>query len=215
MRITQFMLVSMFYLLGATAMAGETDLDAGILDIQHEWARINYKLPDDDKDAAFTALEERTAALADEYPQRAEPKAWQAIVLSTHAGARGGLGALSMVKDARDLLQAARKIDPNALDGSIYTSLGSLYYQVPGWPIGFGDDDKAESLLKQALQINPDGLDPNYFYGDFLYQEDRPQEALAVLKKALQAPPRPNRPLADEGRRNEVRMLIHKIENAS
>jgi hypothetical protein len=56
-------------------------------------------------------------------------------------------------------------IDPRALQGSAYTSLGSLYYQVPGWPIGFGDDKRAEAMLLKALEINPDGIDPNYFYG--------------------------------------------------
>ena len=37
-----------------------------------------------------------------QYPGRAEPLVWKAIVLSTHAGAKGGLGALSMVREARD-----------------------------------------------------------------------------------------------------------------
>ena len=48
---------------------------------------------------------------------------------------------------------------------------GFPYYQVPGWPVGFGDDEKAEQLLKQALAINPTGIDPNFFYGDFLLDQ--------------------------------------------
>ena len=92
--------------------------------------------------------------LVESYPDRAEPKIWLAIALSTDAGINGGLSALGEVKEARRLLESAEKIDPAALDGSIYTSLGSLYYQVPGWPIGFGNDDKAEAYLKQALAIN-------------------------------------------------------------
>ncbi len=40
------------------------------------------------------------------------------------------------MKEARASLEAALKIAPEALDGSAYTSLGSLYYQVPGWPLG-------------------------------------------------------------------------------
>jgi tetratricopeptide (TPR) repeat protein len=96
---------------------------------------------------------------------------WSAIVKSTWAGAKGGLGALSLVKEAKAKLEIAIKQDPKALEGSAYTSLGSLYYQVPGWPVGFGDDDKAEQLLKQALAINPTGIDPNFFYGDFLLDQ--------------------------------------------
>lgn len=48
------------------------------------------------------------------------------------------------MKEAKVLLEQVIEKAPETLDGSAYTSLGSLYYQVPGWPIGFGDDDKAE-----------------------------------------------------------------------
>jgi len=199
----------------ASAGAQGDGLAAGVAAVQHEWARIHYQLPKDRQDPAFTELEKRADALLQAYPGRAEPKIWKAIVLSTHAGASGGFGALSKVKAARDLLIEAEQIDPNALDGSIYTSLGSLYYQVPGWPLGFGDDDKAEVLLKKALRINPDGIDPNYFYGDFLYRQGRPAEALQVLEKALQAPARPARADADAGRRHEIQALIARIKSES
>lgn len=197
------------------AVARDDGLENGILRIQHEWARIHYQLPEADQDKAFATLEEQAGALEKAYPNRAEPKVWRAIVLSTHAGVSGGLGALSKVKAARDLLLKAEEIDANALHGSVYTSLGSLYYQVPGWPIGFGDDDKAEIMLKKALAINPDGIDPNYFYGDFLQRQGRASEALVVLEKALRAPARPNREDADTGRRHEIEMLIFTIKSKS
>jgi Tfp pilus assembly protein PilF len=139
------------------------------------------------------------------HADRAEPLVWKAIILSSHAGAVGGLGALGKVKEARRLLEQAEAIDPEALDGSVYTSLGSLYYQVPGWPVGFGSDEQAEKYLKKALSVNPDGIDPNYFYGDYLLEQKRYREAVGYLEKALQAPDRPQRAVADEGRRNEAR----------
>jgi Tfp pilus assembly protein PilF len=100
------------------------------------------------------------------------------------------------------------EIDPNALQGSAYTSLGTLYFKVPGWPVGFGDDDKAEELLKKALVINPDGIDPNYFYGDYLLEQKRYAEAEQALLKAQQAPARPERPLADAGRQEEIQVAL-------
>jgi tetratricopeptide (TPR) repeat protein len=193
--------------------ADSASLDKAILDIQHSWAHINYELEKDKKGNAFTALEKQAADLAAKNPDRAEPLVWEAIVLSTHAGVKGGLGALSMVSKTRELLEQAEKIDPHVLNGSIYTSLGSLYYQVPGWPLSFGSNDKAKKYLQKALSINPNGIDPNYFYGDFLYRTHQEKEALAALNKALQAPPRPNRPIADAGRRKEIRALIDKISN--
>lgn len=194
------------------ARANADELTQQLLPIQQQWAFINYQLPESKKEEAFTALEEKAQALAERHADRAEPKLWQAIILSTHAGVRGGLGALGMVKKARELLLQAEAIDAAVMDGSIYTSLGSLYYQVPGWPLGFGDDDKARSLLLEALQRNPDGIDPNYFYGDFLYRNGETEAALAALGRALQAPARPDRPLADAGRREEIRTLIAKIQ---
>ena len=79
-------------------------------------------------------------------------------------------------------------------------------------PIGFGDDDKAEWHLKRALTINPDGLDSLYFWGDYLHQQGRDAEARQALEKALQAPPRPGRELADAGRREEIRHLLSQLE---
>jgi tetratricopeptide (TPR) repeat protein len=197
----------------SVAAAQDDGLADGILDIQHQWEHVHYQIPEEKQDAAFPQLEENADALIKRYPGRAEPLVWKAIILSTHAGVKGGLSALSMVRRARDLLEQAKKINPDTLNGSIYTTLGSLYYQVPGWPLGYGDDKKAEAFLKKALEINPNGIDANYFYGDFLYRKGRYSKALAVLEKAMHAPDRPNRPVADAGRRKEIQAVIAKIKD--
>lgn len=179
--------------------------------LQTRWAEIRYDLPEKQREAAFAGLaKEAEQALARE-PKAAELLIWRGIIFSTWAGAKGGLGALDLVKQARASLEQALAVDPKALDGSAYTSLGSLYYQVPGWPIGFGDDDKAEAMLKQALALNPKGIDPNYFYGDYLLRQKRYAEARAALETALQAPDRPGRELADKGRREEARALLAEV----
>ncbi|SDS75784.1 TRAP transporter TatT component family protein [Pseudomonas oryzae] len=178
--------------------------------LQSRWAEINYQLPEAQREAAFARLAGEAETMTRAEPQAAELLIWRGIILSTWAGAKGGLGALDLVKQARGQFEQAIKLDPKALDGSAYTSLGSLYYQVPGWPVGFGDDERAEQLLKQALSLNPDGIDPNYFYGDFLLREKRYAEAEQALQKALAAPPRPGREVADAGRRQEAQALLDK-----
>lgn len=181
--------------------------------LQNEWARIKYQTPDQDAQLqAIGALEVQAAKLTATYSDRAEPKIWEAIILSTDAGIIKGMSALPKVKQAKELLEAAERIDTNALEGSAHTSLGSLYYQVPGWPVGFGDDELAEKHLKHALMINPAGIDPNYFYGDFLLQDDRYEEAKTYLDRALQAPPRLGRDVADAGRRQEIKAALAKVE---
>jgi tetratricopeptide (TPR) repeat protein len=212
-RITQALSLLLIGLFSAAAVAQETGLNEGILELQHAWEHVHYQIPKDQQDAAFPHVEDMADALIARYPGRAEPLVWKAIVLGTHAGTKGGLGALRMVREARDLLEQAEKIDPDTLNGSIYTTLGSLYYQVPGWPLGYGNDKKAEIFLKKALAINPTGIDPNYFYGDFLYRKSHYHEALSYLERAMHAPPRPNRPLADQGRREEIRVIIARIQD--
>lgn len=195
------------------ARAEPADLDQGIRTLQNDWAVIQYKTPQDDRAAKFEALSRQAHALTERYAARAEPHIWEGIILSSWAGAKGGLGALDLAKQAKAEYETAMKIDPKALDGSALNSLGVLYYKVPGWPIGFGDNKKAEALLQQALAVNPNGIDPNYFYADYLVYRNRKAEALPYLEKALKAPPRPGRELADEGRRGEIQALMAKIRS--
>jgi tetratricopeptide (TPR) repeat protein len=180
--------------------------------LQDRWAEINYQLPKAQREKAFASLSEQAQKAVASEPNAAELQIWNGIILSTYAGAKGGLGALGLVKQAKASLEQGLALDPKALSGSAYTSLGSLYYQVPGWPVGFGDDEKAEAMLKQALAINPDGIDPNYFYGDYLARAKRFEEARAALEKALQAPARPDRLSADAGRKQEIQTLLSTVK---
>ena len=86
-----------------------------------------------------------------------------------------------------------------------------LYYKVPGWPVGFGDKAKARELLQKALTINPKGIDPNFFYAEYLVETKHADQAIPYLEKAMQAPARPGRQLADQGRREEAKALLEKI----
>lgn len=207
-----FAYMAMFWL-AAMASAHATPMDDAVSNLQQEWAIVKYQTPDkDQQEDAMKALATKASQVSQTYPGQAEPLIWQAIIVSSEAGIDGGLSALSEVKEARDLLLKAKDINPNALNGSVYTSLGSLYYQVPGWPIGFGDKDKAKEYLQKALALNPDGIDPNYFYGDFLYETGSYAEAKTVLEHALLAPARPGRELADQGRKEEIQQLLAKID---
>jgi len=187
-------------------------LEQTIHSLQKEWAIANYQTSDEQLEKTFKDITDKAQTAVNTFPDRAEPLIWSAIIVSSDAGKNGGLSALGKVKEARTLLLKAKKIDPEALNGSLFTSLGSLYYQVPGWPLGYGDDDKAEEYLKKALDINPDGIDPNYFYGDFLLENGKYKEAKSYLDKALKAPSRIERPIADKGRRDEIMAKLKIIE---
>jgi tetratricopeptide (TPR) repeat protein len=202
-----------FTLAALAAPLAQAAMDDDVRALQREWEEIKYRKPKTDQEKAFEALAQTAGTVRTKYADRAEPEIWYAIIVSSYAGAKGGLGALSLVKDAKQALEHALAVDPKALSGSAYTSLGSLYYQVPGWPVGFGDDKKAREMLEAALKLNPDGIDPNYFYGDFLYRKGDYAGARKALDRALKAPARPDRPLADEGRRKEIEELLPRIRD--
>lgn len=201
-------------LFAVTAQAEEA-LDPAIVQLQHDWAKANYGTPKDQQEAAFKALAERAHQISASSGDKAEAMIWEAIVQSGYAKAKGGIGALKHAEQARDLLLAAIKVNPQALQGSAYTSLGSLYYKVPRWPLGFGDKKKAREYLEKALQINPNGIDPNYFYADFLLEEGDTVNAVEHFNKALNAPPRPGREDADAGRRADIQEGLKKAEKKS
>jgi tetratricopeptide (TPR) repeat protein len=194
----------------ATGQAA-TGADETIHQLQQRWAEINYQLEGKTQVTAFETLAADADRLTASKPDSADAWIWSGIIKSSYAGAKGGLGAMKLAKASRADLEHAMAIDPEALDGSAYTSLGTLYFKVPGWPVGFGDDDKAEELLKKALALNPNGIDPNYFYGDFLLEQKRYAEAEQALVRAQNAPARPDRPLADAGRQDEIEVALLKV----
>jgi tetratricopeptide (TPR) repeat protein len=208
--LTKTLVASTLILFSGLSLA--TTSPETLLNIQQQWAQCQYEVSGDDN--KINCLEKNIMSneeALNNTPDNNELKVWLAINNSTLAGAKGGLGALSLVKKSKKLLEEVIAITPSILEGSAYTSLGSLYYQVPGWPIGFGNDDKAEKMLKEALTINPDGIDSNYFYADFLLQDGQKSEAIKYFKQAQLAAPRPNRPLADKGRQQEITNKLKEL----
>jgi tetratricopeptide (TPR) repeat protein len=187
-------------------------VDDAVAELQRDWEVIRYQAPAGEREKRFESLSAKAHKVTETYPGRSEPLIWEGIIVSSWAGEKGGIGALGLVKQAKADYEQAIQIDAKALDGSAYNSLGVLYYKVPGWPLGFGDKDKARELLQKALTVNPKGIDPNFFYADYLVETKQPAEALSYLERALQAPARPGRQIADTGRREEARQLIEKAK---
>lgn len=194
----------------ATAAYAATP-DELIRPIQDQWAEIKYRTPEKQQEEGYNKLAQQARKLAEQNPGIAEILVWEGIVLSSEAGAKGGLGALGLAKEAKAKLEEAMKLNDKALSGSAYTSLATLYAKVPGWPIGFGDKDKAEEYFRKSLAINPNGIDPNFFYGEYLVDRSRIGEARTYLETASKAPARPGRELADNGRRQEIQSLLAKL----
>ncbi len=214
MNLVKKIVISLF-LYGIYMQASLAGVDEDVFQLKKTWEQLKYKTPLSEQEKGFELLLNQSEKVTAKYPGKAEPLVWQGIIEGTFAGVRNGirgqLAALSLVKDAKQHFEQAILIDSQGSNGAAYTSLGSLYYQVPPWPIAYGDNDKAKNMLLKGLEINPDGIDANYFYGEFLFKTGELNKATEVLKKGLLAEPREGREIADEGRKKEINDLLKKI----
>jgi tetratricopeptide (TPR) repeat protein len=191
------------------------DMAAAIAALEQRWVQLRYHTPDEDtKLAGGQAMTVEAEALAARFPGRVEPLVWQALAILIEPEVNQDISALGVVKRAKALLEKAQEVDPSGMAGLVHATLGTLYYEVPGWPIGFGDNKKAEAYLLQALEINPDGMDTNYFYGDFLLQRGKGREAVPYLEKAMNTPLRPGHEAADTARRGDIQEALDKARKA-
>ncbi len=211
MKIFRHFFISILFLSGLTNTASAEEVAGYVQELYHGWEEIRYKSPANEQENGYKELKAKADKIVEEHPEDAAAWIWRGIIASTYAGAKGGLSALSLVKEAKSSLEHALDLDSSAFGGAAYTSLGALYYQVPGWPISFGNDDKAEKLLKKGLNMNPAGIDANFFYGDYLAEQGQYDKAKIYLNKALEAEPRPTRPVADSGRRDEIYAVLNRM----
>ena len=133
--------------------------------IRNLFVAANVQRPDDDRLSAHVAVRVRASRLVirsivdglldTSNGGRVIPVV-RRIDDRLRALASGTQSELSVGGMTTKLLAAEIAADPNLLDGSALTSLGSLYYQVPGWPIGFGNDKKAREYLERGLQVAPE-----------------------------------------------------------
>jgi len=188
-------------------------LDADIISVAEEWAKIKYLSDDDsERSAKMAVLAPKADALVKRYPGRPEPLIWDGIVVSEQASLSSGLTALSFAGRARDLLLEAYKIDPKALDAGAPTSLGVLYYRVPGFPLAWGDKEKARRYLEEAVKNAPNGRDAHYFYADFLYEQRDYKRAEEMIRMGMALPKHPERPVWDQYFPMVMETLLDRIE---
>jgi len=183
-------------------------LKEAVNSIEYEWATTYYSASEQKQKSGYAALLDKTVKLSRQYPDNAEPLFWQAVVKASYADTQDAISALEAIHEVRDLLLKVIAINPRAMNGSAYVVLGTLYYMTPEWPIAFGDDKEADKLLKTALEINPDGIDSNYFYGDYLLSNNKVQEAEAYFEKASSAPVRPEQTYADTQLKQEAKLAL-------
>lgn len=182
--------------------------------LRQDWAVAAYQTPAKSQLKTLSKLMDEAKALQTQYPNDPEIMLWSAMILTTYASVKGPTG-LTQIKEARTLLQQALEINPTLEDGLAESLLGYLYAHAPNWPIAFGNKQKARFHLEHALKINPEGIDPNYYYGDFLMVIGDYNEAKNHFEIAKKAPIRPSYEVQDQGRKKEIKANLKKLKKLS
>lgn len=200
------------FLLLASNNVYANELTPQINKIESEWANIYYNKSSSVQGSYFPKLLNTTKKLSLQHPKAVELKIWQAIIIATNAAFESPFTALESINKAKTILEQSITENPNALGGAALVTLGTLYYMTPGWPISFGDQQKAEHLLKKALTINPNSIDSNYFYADFLLNKGELTKAEKYFKLALNIPSRKEQIFADEQLKKEAKTALISTE---
>ncbi len=200
-------------LLLASTQCLADNLQNVLQDIETEWATIYYGTPKSQQGSAYATLLDKTVKLANQYPQDTNTLFWQAVVKASYADRQDPVSALDAIYEVRDLLNKVITINPRTINGSAYVVLGTLYHKAPAWPIAFGDDEKASKSFQAALKISPDGMDSNYYYGEFLLANNQLKEAEIYFKKASVAPVRTRQQYADTQLQNAAKQALNRLKN--
>ncbi|MDT8397106.1 MAG: hypothetical protein RQ899_00620 [Pseudomonadales bacterium] len=191
--------------------AARAEINVDIDGLQQRWAEVNYQLQGSARLSAFEQLLEDVQGALEQHSDQAAIWLWNGIIKSSYAKAKGGLSALELVKQSKEDLERAMGLDADVMQGLAYAALGTLYFNVPEWPLGFKDEKKAEELFQRALLLNPDGVDSNYFYGRYLVHKKRYAQARHYLEKARQEVSKDHGSVAGIGRQQEIAEALTAI----
>jgi len=190
-------------------------LDDELPELTQTWAKVRYEDEGDQRKQKMRELIRQADALAENYPAEADSHLWAGVLRCSLAEVEDKLEALRLVKDCRTNLERALAMNPATEDGYVYAVLGTLYAKVPGWPLAFGDKKKAEELLQKGVAVAPQGMNTNYFYAKFLYEQGNMSGALDYIERAAKATPPypPEQSLPVAVRQREIRELNDKIKS--
>src|SRR5690606_30887303 len=103
------------------------------------------------------------------------------------------LRSLSVVSEMRRELETVLELAPD--HAGAHFALGMLYYRLPGWPLSFGDNNRALEYMTAAVELAPDNTTYRLGLAELLLDMRRRDEAIALLEAILEMPLTPGEPV--------------------
>ena len=174
----------------ACSSATAADLDQELAALARERDAAQYGTATDEaRFKGFEAMSTHAAALAKQHPRRPEPLVFEAWALIDQSSVHKNFSSLGLLKQARQKLEAALALEPN--NAAANSTLGSLYFNVPRFPLSFGDKKKGRAYSKKALAIEPTSGWMNLDYAKCLLKDEDYLGAIKHATVTLQAPMHP------------------------
>jgi hypothetical protein len=144
-------------------------------------------------------------------PKRPEGHFWIAANMGALAEASGRMTGLRLRGTIKSELETVLKLDPGFMQGSADRALGRWYFKVPGM---FGGSNKrAEQHLRASLKYAPNSTVSLFFLAEVLLDENRRDEARALLRQVIDAPSDPEWGPEDQTYKEKAKALLATLKS--
>ncbi len=113
---------------------------------------------------------------------------WKAVAMGKLSEEMGILNSLRMTRPMEKLFLRVIALDEHYDDAGGHKALGRMYFRLPGFPISFGNKEKALFHLKRALELYPHDIIARAFYAEALYDMGKKQEAIQLAEAVVATP---------------------------
>ena len=128
-------------------------------------------------------------------PKSASGHFWRAAAIGRQGLDKGVLKALNNASTMRDSLEITIEKNEKIERGAAHRALGRLYYELPGFPLSFGNNKKALEHLEKAYAIGPQEPANNAYYAQMLVKNGKKDEAKKYIDYVLAYPVKPEHKL--------------------
>jgi hypothetical protein len=154
--------------------------------LKSQWVVIKQQKPNKLYTNRILNLTKTASQFVLNHPNDPHYLVWEARIYTLAVEKLNKFKGINYAKHARNSLLEATKFSSGIQLGYIYSNLGYLYLIAPKLSLSLKNNSKKYKYLTKGLQLNPEGLESNYYYGLYLLNKKNSIEsAQYYLKKAL------------------------------